>query len=92
MCRDMYKIRFKCRGWLTASTRYFTATGVDEAVLDLDYAMQHNMIASNKITIRSVSLYNRYSGKWDRQDLSCLDNRYDTDYRGRYVIRHEKPS
>ena len=89
MSRDMYKIKFKCRGWLTTSTRYFTATGTGEAVQDLDYAMQHNMITSNRITIHSVSLYNRYSGRWDKQDLACLESRYSKNYRGKYIIRRD---
>lgn len=86
---NMYRIKFKCRGWLTNSTRYFNVTSVQEAIKDIDYAMQHDMITSNCIYIKSVSMYNRFSGKWDRQDLSFLSSMYKQDYRGRYIIRHD---
>lgn len=89
---DMYKIKFKCTGWVMSSTRYFTASSTLEAIHDIDYAMQHGMITSKQIKIYSVKLYNRFTNKWESQDLDCLRTKYRQDSRGRYIIHQNSPS
>jgi len=83
---DVYKIKFKCDGWFCSSTRYYSASSANEALKDLNYAMQHNMVSSERITIINISMYNRYSVKWERQDMNLLNTGYDTDNKHRIIL------
>lgn len=83
---DMYKVKFRCAGWITNSTRYFTASSAGEALKDIDYAMQHNMITCKTIIVKNVSRYNRFAAKWEPQDILTINTKYSTDKRGRILI------
>ena len=84
---NVYRIKFKCGGWVTASTRYFSASSAREALVDINYAMQHNMITSNVITILKVQMYNRFSSKWEVENIDDYKSSYQVDSRGRLVIQ-----
>lgn len=84
---NVYRIKFKCGGWVTTSTRYFSASSAGEALVDINYAMQHNMITSNKIIIHKVQMYNRFSGKWEMESIDSYKSIYKVDSRDRLIIQ-----
>lgn len=83
---DVYKIKFKCDGWFCSSTRYYSASSGGEAINDLNYAMQHGMVTSEQITIINISVYNRFSTKWEKQDMMLLSPGYTTDNKQRIIL------
>ena len=70
---NVYKIEYKNRSWELRSQRYYPAEDVTEAINDFMYCFGRGRIGEKRLTVKRVSIWNRYSGRWDNVTRECIE-------------------
>jgi hypothetical protein len=73
MSTEVYKIDYKNRSWELRSTRYYSAEDITEAIDDFIYCFGKGRIGEKRLTVKRVSVWNRYSGRWDDVTRECVE-------------------
>jgi hypothetical protein len=71
---EIYRITFRCGGWVSKSERFYNVFHSSEALEDICHVFYKGTIPCRKITIYDIEEYVSYANQWTPRLEYALDN------------------